>query len=160
MRGSHLQSHVTFWLHGHVSFWLYGHVTNSKNLYLLFRNTYGHQTWQSSNLQWANTTFKVTWPFYYVITWQIQKTYICSSTIPMATKLLQNHVNFWWRGHMTLEKTYIYTYKIPMATKLTLGKSHLLFYVIFWYHGHVKNGKPYNCLSTIPRASKFGRELT
>ena len=104
MRGSHLQSHVTFWLHGHVSFWLYGHVTNSKNLYLLFRNTYGHQTWQSSNLQWANTTFKVTWPFYYVITWQIQKTYICSSTIPMATKLLQNHVNFWWRGHMTIGK--------------------------------------------------------
>ena len=36
--GPHLQSYVTFWLRGHVK--------NSKNLYLHFCNTYGHQTWQ------------------------------------------------------------------------------------------------------------------
>ena len=40
--GHHLQSHVTFWLRGHV--------TNSKNLYLHFHNTYGHQTCHGGNL--------------------------------------------------------------------------------------------------------------
>ena len=34
-----------------VTFWLCGHMTNYKFLYLLFRNTYGHHNWQSSNLR-------------------------------------------------------------------------------------------------------------
>ena len=68
MRGPHLQSHMTFWLGGHV--------TDLKNLYLLFRNTYGHQNWQNNNLGWGNPTFKVMWPFDYVVTWQTQKTYL------------------------------------------------------------------------------------
>ena len=71
----------------HVIFWLRGHVTNSKNLYLHFRNTYRHQTWQSGNLPSEDPTYLVRWPFDKVVTWKIQKSSIYSSTIPMATKL-------------------------------------------------------------------------
>ena len=56
-------------------------------LYLPFHNTYDHQTWQSSYLRWENPTFKITWPFDYMVTWQMKKTYIFTSTISMATKL-------------------------------------------------------------------------
>ena len=38
---------------------------------LLFHNTYSHQTWQSSNLRLGDPTFKVIWPFDYVVTWQM-----------------------------------------------------------------------------------------
>ena len=58
-----------------------------KTLHLHFCNIYGHQTWQNSNLRWDEPTFKVTWPFDYVVTWRILKTFICTSTISMATKL-------------------------------------------------------------------------
>ena len=58
-----------------------------KALYLLFRNTYGPQNWQSSNLWWGEPTFKVLWPFNHVVIWQIQTVYICTSAISMATKL-------------------------------------------------------------------------
>ena len=57
-----------------------------KILYLHFRNTYGHQTWQSDNLPWGDPNFKIRWPFDYGVTWHMKKTYICTSTIPMATK--------------------------------------------------------------------------
>ena len=30
-----------------------------KALYMPFRDTYGHQNWQSGNLGWENPTFKV-----------------------------------------------------------------------------------------------------
>ena len=43
-----------------------------KTLHLPFRNTYGQQTWPSSNLQWGDPNFKVTWLFDYVVTWLIQ----------------------------------------------------------------------------------------
>ena len=59
-----------------MTFWLGGHVTDLKNLYLLFRNAYGHQNWRNNNLGWGNPTFKVMWPFDYVVTWQTQKTYL------------------------------------------------------------------------------------
>ena len=39
-----------------------------KTLYLHFWSTYGHKTGQSSNFRWENPTFKVTWPFNYVVT--------------------------------------------------------------------------------------------
>ena len=45
-------------------------MTHSKNLYLLFRDTYDHQIWQTSTLQWEELTFKVTWP---VETWSRDK---------------------------------------------------------------------------------------
>ena len=77
--GPHRQSLVIFWLHGHV--------TNSENLYLHFRNTYHHQTWQGGNLPSEDPTYLVRWPFDKVVTWKIQKSSIYSSTIPMATKL-------------------------------------------------------------------------
>ena len=70
-----------------MTFWLRGHVTNLKNLYLPLRNIYGLQTWQSSNLRWTDPIFKVTWPFNCMVTWQMKKTYIYTSTIPMAIKL-------------------------------------------------------------------------
>ena len=44
-----------------------------KALYLPFRNTYGHQNWQSGNSRWGKPTFNVTWPFDYVVMWQIKK---------------------------------------------------------------------------------------
>ena len=58
-----------------------------KHLYLHFHNTYGHQTWQGGNLPLEDPTYLVRWSFDNVATWQIQETYICSSAIPMATKL-------------------------------------------------------------------------
>ena len=70
-----------------MTFWLRGHVTNLKNLYLPLRNIYGLQTWQSSNLRWTDPIFKVMWPFNCMVTWQMKKTYIYTSTIPMAIKL-------------------------------------------------------------------------
>ena len=50
-------------LQSQASFWLRGHVTNSKNLYLHFSNTYGHQTWQGVNLPLEDPTYLVRWPF-------------------------------------------------------------------------------------------------
>ena len=44
-----------------------------KALYLPFYNPYSHQNWQSGNLRWGNPTFQVTWPFHYVVTWQMKK---------------------------------------------------------------------------------------
>ena len=79
MGGPHLQSHVTFCLRGHV--------TNSKKLHLHFHNTYSYQTWQGGNLLSEDSTYIIRWPFDHVVTWEIQKTYICISTIPMVTKL-------------------------------------------------------------------------
>ena len=87
-------------------------------LYLPFRNTYGHQNWQSGNLRWGSPTFKVTWSFVYVVTWLKEKTYICTSAISMTTKLgrvltwgwgtqSSKLVNFWLCGHMTKEKNLI-----------------------------------------------------
>ena len=51
-----------------------------KNLYLHFCNIYGHQNWQSSNLRWGDHIFKVTWTLDYVVTWQMEKTYISKPT--------------------------------------------------------------------------------
>ena len=97
-------------------------ITWSRNkyraLYLPFRNTYGHQNWQSGNLRWGSPTFKVTWSFVYVVTWLMEKTYICTSAISMTTKLgrvltwgwgtqSSKLVNFWFCGHMTKEKNLI-----------------------------------------------------
>ena len=56
-------------------------------LYLHFCSIYDHKIGQNSNLQWGNPTCKVTWPFDYVVTWQMKKTYIYTYTIPIATKL-------------------------------------------------------------------------
>ena len=74
-------------LQNHVTFWLCGNVTHEKKLYLHFCNTYVHQTWQSGNLPWQDPKFKVKLFFCYGVTWHMKKTFICTSTIPMATKL-------------------------------------------------------------------------
>ena len=58
-----------------------------KTLYLPFSNIYGHQIWKSGNLPWRVPTFRVMWPFAYVVTWQMKKTYIWTFAIPMTTKL-------------------------------------------------------------------------
>ena len=63
-----------------------GHVTNSKNLYLHFCNTYGHQIWQDGNLPSEDPTYLVRWNFDNVVTRQILKNYVCSSAILMTTK--------------------------------------------------------------------------
>ena len=56
-----------------------------KSLIFAFRNTYGHQTWQSNNLQLGNPTFSYValW-----IMWSREKLRsICISTTSMAAKL-------------------------------------------------------------------------
>ena len=118
----HLQSHVTFLLHGHV--------INGKNLHLHFHNinTNGHQTWQSGNLWSENPHTKSR---YLLFTWSRGKckNYVCTFAISMATKL--GRVVNWDGGAppsnscdflITLsrdkwKKTYIWTSTIHMATK-------------------------------------------
>ena len=51
------------------------------------------------NLQSGNSTFKVTWPFDYVVTWQMKKIYICTFAIPMAIKLGRVVVYSWKTPH-------------------------------------------------------------
>ena len=72
-----------------MAFWLRGHVRNSKYLYLHFRNTYGHQTWQGGNLPSEEPTYLVRWPFDDMVTWQIfiLKFSIFSFAIRMAARL-------------------------------------------------------------------------
>ena len=118
----HLQSYVNFWLRGHV--------TNSKNVYLLFQNTYGHQTCQNSNSKLEEPTFKVMWCFDYVVTWKTQQNYICSSRIPIATKLARN-------SDLPFEEP---TFKVMW-----------LFYYV------VTNVNTHTCSSAIPMATKLGR---
>ena len=42
-------------------------MANEKNLYLHFRNTYGHQTWESGNLWSEDPTHQVMLPFVQVV---------------------------------------------------------------------------------------------
>ena len=44
-----------------------------KTLYLHFCSAYDHKAGQSNNLPWGDPTLKVTWPFDYVVTWQMKK---------------------------------------------------------------------------------------
>ena len=88
-------------------------------------------------LRWLKLGYKihqVAWPFDYVVTWQMQKPYICTSAITMTTNSAE------WQ--------------------LTVGRPHPLNHVTFWSSGHVTNGKPYNCISTTPIASQSGRVVT
>ena len=105
-----------------------------KALNMPFGSSYGHQNWESGNLQWGNPTFKVMWPFDYMVTWQIQKTYVCTSAIPMATKL----------GRVV---TYI-------------GRSQIHSQVTFWSRVHLTNVKPYICISAVSMATKLGSIVT
>ena len=88
-----------------------------KTLHLHFNNTYDHQTWQSDNLWWWDPNFKVTWPFDYVDTWQMKKSYICISTISMASKLR----------------------RVAYGSQLTVGRPHPLSNLTFWSRSHVTN---------------------
>ena len=139
-------------------YFLYGFKkkTKLKALYLPFHNTYGHQTWQSSNLRWGDPAFQVTFlTFDYVVMWQIQKPFICTFTIPMAIKLgkvviycfvrpyMPRSVTFWSCGQVTNSKNlYLhfrntYGYQTWKRSNLRLGtppsKSRDL--LITWSHG-------------------------
>ena len=119
-----------YYILSQVTFWLCVQVTNSKNLSLHFPNTGDHQFWQGGNLPVEEPTYLVRWPFDHVVTWQMNKFYVWTYTVPRATKLdrvvtcdgktqLQCHVTFWFCGHVTNEKkSYIWTFTIPMAAKL------------------------------------------
>ena len=74
------------------------------------------------------------WPFDYVITWQMIKSYNWTSTIPMATKV-----------------GWVVTYG---------RKTHTLSYMTFWSHGHMSNIKLYICTSAILMTTKLGRVVT
>ena len=69
-----------------------------KTLYLHFKNIFGHQTWQSSNLQISNSP------------------------------QLQGYVNFWLRGHVTNEKKIISKlpqYLWPPSYMIFLSHGHV-----------------------------------
>ena len=75
-------------LRSHVTFWLCGHVANSKFLYLLFRNNYGHPNSQTANLR-------------------------CGAQSSKSCKCLNTWSHDKWK-----KRTCVYTYTKPMATKL------------------------------------------
>ena len=121
-----------------------------KNLYLPFCNTYGHQNSQSNNLRWEKPNFKVgsptylvRWPFYHVVTWQIEN--IWTSTITMATKLKRvaimderphtpNHITFWSHKKSFIDKhkqslLYLHFCNIyGYQTWMDLDRPHLLIF--------------------------------
>ena len=107
MGGPQLQSHVTFQLRDHLA--------NSKNLYLHFCNTCGHQTWNGGNLSIGRPHICSQVTFWSSSHVTIVKPYIWSSAISMVTKLgrvitfgwgpdLQSHMTFWLHGHVANEK--------------------------------------------------------
>ena len=147
-----------------------------KALNMPFGSSYGHQNWESGNLQWGNPTFKVMWPFDYMVTWQIQKTYVCTSAIPMATKLgrvltyvgrsqIHSQVTFWSRVHLTNVKPYICISAVSghqtwQHSNLRWGnptfKAKWPFdYVVTW-----EIEKTYTFTSAISVATKLGRVVT
>ena len=85
-----------------------------KTLYLHFRNIYGHQTWQSGNLGWRDPNFKVMWPFYYVVTWQLKNI----SELPQ----------YLWSPNLAKWVTYVW--------KIAHIKLHEV--LITWSHGKYK----------------------
>ena len=88
------------------------------DLYLVFHNTYGHQTCQSSNLRWGGVPSKsrdllITWSrdkcktlylhfcnTYGHQTWQ-------SSNLWWRESNFQSHVTYWLYGHVANEKKHI-----------------------------------------------------
>ena len=61
-----------------------------KPSHLHYRNTYGHQTWQNTDLPWATPTHKITWLFGHLV-FQDHVTnwnhYIATITVSVGTKL-------------------------------------------------------------------------
>ena len=122
----------------------------------------------------GDPTFKVIWPFDNVVTWKIQKTYICSSAIPMATKLGRVRTCSWgtpplksrdllikWsRGKFKKLISSLSQYPTIGRVVTYRRKTHIHSQVIFWVHGHVTNLKTYICSLAIPMATKLGREGT
>ena len=165
-------------LQSHVTFWLCGYVANGKNLYLHFHNVYGHQTWQSGNLQWGSPTFKVMWPFDYGVTWQMKKaSTVCNSTIPMATKLdrvvtynqetpptkLRDLLITWSRDKC---KT-LYLHHRNTHGHQTWQSGNMRWrdpnFKVTWPFDYIDTSqmkKPYICTSTILMATKLGRVVT
>ena len=76
-----------YYILSQVTFWLCVQVTNSKNLSLHFPNTGDHQFWQGGNLPVEEPTYLVRWPFDHVVTWQMNKFYVWTYTVPRTTKL-------------------------------------------------------------------------
>ena len=72
---------------------------------------------------WPPNFFKITWTFDDVVTWQLEKTYIYTYKIPMATKLTLGkshplfYVIFWYHGHVKNGKPYNCLSTIPRASK-------------------------------------------
>ena len=145
-----------------------------KTLYLHFINIYGQQIWQSGNLRWRDPAFKVMWPFDYMVTWQMKKTYIWTSTIPMATKLgwvvtfgqktshtkLHDLLITWSRDKyktLCLHFCSTYDHKTGQSGILwwrdhNFKVTRLFDYLVTW-----KTKKTYICTSTIHMAAKLGR---
>ena len=105
-----------------------------KTLYLDFRNTYDHQTWQSSNLQWGEPTLQSHVIFGYAVTWQIQKT----STIPMAK--LGRVVTYGWDTPPSKSRDILLMWSTDKCKTLYLPFCNTYGYLT-WLRGHVTNQK-------------------
>ena len=133
--------------------------------------------WESSNLRWGDPILTVTWPCDYVVTWQIQKTYICTFAIRTTTKLgrvvtcsggpnLQSLVTFWSHGYVTnSKKLYLhfcntYGHQTWQGGNLASGRTNTRGQVTFWSSSYVRIAKPYIYTSAIPMATKLGRVVT
>ena len=133
--------------------------------------------WQSNILQCGDPTFKVTWTFDNVVTWHIQKTYICSSAIPMATKF--DKLLTWSEGNPpSKSRDLLITWSRDKLKHLYLhfhntyghqtwhGGNLLLknpTYLVRWPFDNVATWQIqeiYICSSTIPMVTKPGRIVT
>ena len=70
-----------------MTFWSHDHVTNIKLCICTSGVLMTTRLGRVATCSGANPTFRVTWTFNYVVTWQMKKTYIYNYTILIATKL-------------------------------------------------------------------------
>ena len=79
-----------------------------KTLYLHFCSAYDHKAGQSNNLPWGDPTLKVTWPFDYVVRWQMKKIYVTLTQYLWPPNLEvggpnpSNPVIVWSRDHVKI----------------------------------------------------------
>ena len=134
--GPHLQSYVTFWLRGHVK--------NSKNLYLHFCNTYGHQTWQQ---------FVIFKPLSYYF----KKTIGFDVRASFAGRPLSHLIR--WCNKRILRNSWIENYKLA-GVLTSVGKPHISSQMTFWSSDHMTDVKSYIWPSAVSMATKLGRVVT
>ena len=114
--------------------WPFEHVVKEKQkiLYLHFRNTYDHQTWQRGIFVLGDPTYTVMWLF-------LSRDYVTNEKLYRHFHQLSPNLVRWW---------------------LWIGKFHPPSLGIFWSGGFLANEKPCICTSAKPMVTKPGRLFT